>query len=1154
MQRIALLLVLFTSPALADDPRPKVAEGWTIDLIAQAPAIVFPTAVVVAPDGTIYLGQDPMDMPGPPTEPIDSVVAIKDGKVHTFAEGLHAVMGLEWIDGTLYVVHAPFLSALTDTDGDGRADRRVDLMTGLGPANPAFNGINDHIASGCRLGMDGFLYIAVGDKGIPKGVGKDGTTIRMKGGGVIRIRPDGSDLEVVSTGECNPLSVALTDRDEVFTYGNDDDSKRWPNSLTHHIVGGHYGYPYEFLTAPWRCLPVTGGQVGGVGAQAIIYNENGLAPKYRGNLFACDWGLQTVFRYELAKAGATFKVKKREPLVTKGAISDFRPFSIAVDGDRDGLILVDWAYNGWLADGPKTGRLYRLRYQGEDRAPPTHRFSLPGDRVSGQAFASLQQSSHAVRLAAQRFLVRQMYPGPLRRELLPNLDVEAGLRWYLWDSFGRVPDNLVALNVHALWALDAINTPTARSAIRTALENDAATVRCQAARSCGIRRDKEAVPALAKLVTDRDPTVRREAAIALGRIGDRSAAAALYNALGDSDRFVAWSVRTAIRKLDAWDTEAIKAALKNSKQRDDALALVDESWSLPAIQALDLALSEETDPTVRARILANLAGQYRKYPEWTGAWFGTNPLAGSFPSKAVDWDRQGMQAVLVGLSRGLVDLDASVRRQAIIGLAGVGPEVAANFLAALPRETDPTNRATLIAALGRWGEPRAVPLLGQVVTSKNQPLDVRTAALDALGGINNRQAFNLRFSLVFDPTAPPELVARALPGLGRSGALPPNDLADFMDGKPKPVQIAALHALREVAKLPPEVHARIVARLDDPDAEVRDAAIDAVGRLRLTSAVPKLVALAKSESTRAAATISLCAMADPRALDVLLAALDDRNADLRSVAQLALLRIRPQVSAELARRARAGEFRGLAAEAVGRVLADFRPIGTWKVIGPFPRTTAQVFFGERSIDFGRVYSGVEGRPIRWGEMTADAKTGRLDLDAFKAGRGDVGGFGYDTNGSPDLAAFAYAVIPSESDRDAMLLLGSSGSIVVSLNEAMVHTVGNAGGRAYMTDSDVVRIKLAKGTNRLLVCSRQGIGTWSFSVQVSERLRADPRGRSSAGGPQCAESLRPQPLGGFSQGRRALLRRQGAELRQVSRRRGTRRGQCRARPDGPCPEV
>ena len=38
-------------------------------------------------------------MPGPPTKPIDSVVAIKDGKVRVFADGLWAVMGLEWTGG-----------------------------------------------------------------------------------------------------------------------------------------------------------------------------------------------------------------------------------------------------------------------------------------------------------------------------------------------------------------------------------------------------------------------------------------------------------------------------------------------------------------------------------------------------------------------------------------------------------------------------------------------------------------------------------------------------------------------------------------------------------------------------------------------------------------------------------------------------------------------------------------------------------------------------------------------------------------------------------------------------------------------------------------------------------------------------------------------
>ena len=65
-------------------PCPPLSEGWSIELVAQAPQIVFPTAIVAAPDGTVYLGSDPMDMPGPPTEPIDRVMAIREWPGHGF--------------------------------------------------------------------------------------------------------------------------------------------------------------------------------------------------------------------------------------------------------------------------------------------------------------------------------------------------------------------------------------------------------------------------------------------------------------------------------------------------------------------------------------------------------------------------------------------------------------------------------------------------------------------------------------------------------------------------------------------------------------------------------------------------------------------------------------------------------------------------------------------------------------------------------------------------------------------------------------------------------------------------------------------------------------------------------------------------------------
>ena len=70
------LVLVFASPLFAlgadgsavDRSRlPDLAAGWTIQLEAESPIIRCPSAVVAAPDGTVYLGQDALDPPGQAT-------------------------------------------------------------------------------------------------------------------------------------------------------------------------------------------------------------------------------------------------------------------------------------------------------------------------------------------------------------------------------------------------------------------------------------------------------------------------------------------------------------------------------------------------------------------------------------------------------------------------------------------------------------------------------------------------------------------------------------------------------------------------------------------------------------------------------------------------------------------------------------------------------------------------------------------------------------------------------------------------------------------------------------------------------------------------------------------------------------------------------
>ena len=119
---------------------------------------------------------------------------------------------MAWYEGSLYVSHMPFLTVIRDTDGDGTADARKDLFTDLGPTNN--QGLNDHIVSGIQFGIDNHLYIATGDKGVLKATGPDGKTAQLIGGGTLRCKPDGTEIEVFSTGTRNHLEPNLDAKDK----------------------------------------------------------------------------------------------------------------------------------------------------------------------------------------------------------------------------------------------------------------------------------------------------------------------------------------------------------------------------------------------------------------------------------------------------------------------------------------------------------------------------------------------------------------------------------------------------------------------------------------------------------------------------------------------------------------------------------------------------------------------------------------------------------------------------------------------------------------------------------------------------------------------------------------------------------------------------
>ena len=86
----------------------------------------------------------------------------------------------------------------------------------------------------------------------------------------------------------------------------------------------------------------------------------------------------------------------------------------------------------------------------------------------------------------------------------------------------------------------------------------------------------------------------------------------------------------------------MRTALLDPRRRENALKLADESWSVPVVRALAASIRQTPEPAVRGRIVANLAGQYRKYPAWSGSLVGL----------LIHWPVSGLARPKTGMPRG----------------------------------------------------------------------------------------------------------------------------------------------------------------------------------------------------------------------------------------------------------------------------------------------------------------------------------------------------------------------------------------------------------------------------------------------------------------------------------------------------------------------
>ena len=245
-----------------------------------------------------------------------------------FAEGFNSIQGLAYHGGTLFVMHAPFLTALADTDGDGKADERRDCSAASAcRRRRTRRGCTAPTAS--TSGHDGWLYLALGDNGSTcrgrKGTGSCSTAAASCAAG-----PTAATCTSSPRGLRNIYDVALDDELNVFVRDNENDGGDYMIRVCHSFFGADHGYPYLYASGPTRRCRRSPTWAAARRPAASATARRSFPAEYRGDLFFCEWG-RAVVRYrpqprrQRLRAGQRERIRRRRAATTRTASS--RPTS-----------------------------------------------------------------------------------------------------------------------------------------------------------------------------------------------------------------------------------------------------------------------------------------------------------------------------------------------------------------------------------------------------------------------------------------------------------------------------------------------------------------------------------------------------------------------------------------------------------------------------------------------------------------------------------------------------------------------------------------------------------------------------------------------------------------------------------------------------------
>ncbi|WP_192348487.1 HEAT repeat domain-containing protein [Algoriphagus sp. Y33] len=602
-----------------------------------------PAALAVSPNGNVFVGVDMMGSLG--KEPgkgaiVRLVDSNNDGELdsHTEFVKVDNPRGIIAVRDQVFVLHTQFSEATgvaegmnlvvyEDKDNDGVADgpSKV-LIEGISSPESIRSRGTDHSTNGIRMGIDGWIYIAVGDFGFHNATDRDGKKMTMLGGGIVRVRPDGTEMEEYIHGTRNIYDVAIDPFMNIYTRGNTNDGGGWNIRFIHYTQSGEYGYPNFFQNFTEEIIPALADLGGGSGTGSYFMDDDRWPAKYNHVPMMADWGRSQLYIHRVTMDGPGF-TQQDEEFIKLSQITD-------IDVDASGrMFLAAWDGAGYFGSEEK-GYVVRVVPKGWEYEAFPDLTTATVDQLT----ALLKAANSVSRFHAQR-------------ELLARFPDEAGAAALAVATDRTLP---LEVRVAGIYTYAQATCESGNGELVKLSQEE--KVREFALRALADRKTcLQGVPLdpFTEGVTDPNDRVKSAAIVALGRIGNPQAAAELLrvkvpasfkqqdkgtegpHATPNSAIILPHIAVKALVELDAVDAAVNAIGTENSKIALWALRYMHDP---KAVDGLIKAYGKTDDMELKTEILGTLSRLYKKEAPYDGSWWwGTRPDTHGPYYKGITW-------------------------------------------------------------------------------------------------------------------------------------------------------------------------------------------------------------------------------------------------------------------------------------------------------------------------------------------------------------------------------------------------------------------------------------------------------------------------------------------------------------------------------------